>query len=178
MKIVKYFLSLSLLATIFFSCTSEEKKLSQKIEAEEKGLINDTTKMVNMEKALVVIQDYLKYTEQFPNDTMSANYYFRAADLCVGIKDYNRSVELLDKLMSKFPEHRLYSKALFLQAFVYENNIRDVEKAKAKYSEFIQKFPNSPMVEGAKGSLYQLEQGLSDEDLVKSFMQKQDTSAN
>jgi outer membrane protein assembly factor BamD (BamD/ComL family) len=175
MKLIKYSLALLLSWSAFTSCTSEQQKLSSKIESEEKGLINDTTKILDPSKAQLVIQDYLKYVEQFPQDTMSANYLFRAADVSVGLKDYNRSVELLDKLMKDFPTHRQFSKALFLQAFIYETNLRDVEKAKTKYREFITKFPNSPMTEGAKATLSQLEQGLSDEEMVKMFMQKQDS---
>ncbi|MFN8165182.1 MAG: tetratricopeptide repeat protein [Bacteroidia bacterium] len=166
-------------AVIFlFSCTSEQEKLKSKISREEKSLINDSTRSLRMDTALTVIADYLEYVKTYPKDTLSESYLLKAADVANGIKDYNRSVEILDRLLKEYPNSKRIAQAIFMQAFIYETNIRNVEKAKEKYKDFLNRFPDHAMAEGAKASLNQLEQGLSDEDMVRMFMQKDSVAQN
>ena len=74
--------------------------------------------------------------------------------------------------MTSFPEFRKSPTALFMQAFIYETTIQDKEKAKEKYSAFIQKYPDHSLTTSAKASLDQLNANISDEELIRSFEEK------
>jgi hypothetical protein len=63
-----------------------------------------------------------------------------------------------------------------MQAFLYETVLNDKEKAKAKYEEFIKSYPQHPLVSSAKASFDQINSGMSDEQLIKMFEQKQDSA--
>lgn len=162
------------------ACSSEKEKLVAQIKTAETGLMNDTSLVVNPEKGKSVKELYLKFVEQFPQDTLSGTYLFKAADLSNGMRDPNTAVELLGRLLTKYPNHPRCASALFMQAFIYDTELHSPESAKAKYKEFVQRFPNDVLAPSAQATLQQLEMGISDEELVKKFQMMNDSlnSAN
>jgi hypothetical protein len=57
--------------------------------------------------------------------------------------------------------------AMYLKGFVYENIVGDLQNAEMTYSQFIEKYPESPMVEEIKFTIENL--GLSPEELIRKF---------
>ncbi len=157
------------------ACSSEKDKLIAQIKSAESGLMNDTTLIVNIEKGKAVKEMYLKFVELYPKDTMSGSYLFKAADLSNSMRDPNTTVELLGRLLLKYPDHPRCAAALFMQAFVYDTELHSPESAKAKYKEFVQRFPNDPLAPSAQSTYEQLEMGISDEELVKKFQMMNDS---
>ena len=174
MKLAK---TIVLLVVVFFlnACSSEKEKLVGQIAKSESGLMNDTSLTVNPEKGKVVKELYLKFVEQFPLDTLSGSYLFKAAELSNGMRDPNTAVELLGRLLTKYPDHSKCASALFMQAFIYDTELHSPEAAKARYKEFVQRFPNDPLAPSAQATAEQLEMGISDEDLVKKFQMMNDS---
>jgi TolA-binding protein len=60
---------------------------------------------------------------------------------------------------------------MFLKAFVYEDQLHDLNKAKKYYEEFLEKYPDSDFADDARISLQNL--GKSPEELIKEFEEKQ-----
>lgn len=166
-----------ILSSILFSCKSGKEKLSESINAGEQKLFNDTTKMLNVAVATDVLKSYKEYCEKYSDDTIAATYLFKSADLSNGMRKYKDAVELFSEFLKKYPQHHKAPISLFLQAFIYENNLHDKEKAKQLYSEFLQKYPTHQMAASAKASLDQINSGMTDEELVKMFEAKQDSLA-
>jgi outer membrane protein assembly factor BamD (BamD/ComL family) len=158
-----------------YSCKSGKEKLQESISTNEQKLFSDSTKMLDPKVAEDVFKSYQEYAEKYPDDTISPVYLFKAADLANGTRKYKEAVELYRQFGEKYPAHRKAAAALFLQAFSYENNLKDKEKAKLLYSDFLQKYPNHQLAASAKVSLEQLNMGLTDEELVKMFEAKQDS---
>jgi outer membrane protein assembly factor BamD (BamD/ComL family) len=156
-------------------CTSEKQKQIDQIAKAESELMKDTSLMVNPEKGKAMKDLYLKFADQYATDTMSANYLFKAADLSNGLRDPKSTVEILDRLLHKFPNHSKCASALFLQAFIYDTELKMVDSAKVKYKEFVQRFPNDPLAPSAQVTLQQLESGISDEELVRQFQMMNDS---
>lgn len=175
MKLVR---SLLLFVVILFlgACSSEKEKLISQIKTAETGLLNDTSLVVNLEKGKAVKEMYLKFVELYPKDTMSGSFLFKAADLSNSMRDPNTTVELLGRLLNKYPDHPRCASALFMQAFVYDTELHSPESAKAKYKEFVQRFPTDPLAPSAQATYEQLEMGISDEELVKKFQMMNDSS--
>lgn len=157
------------------ACSSEKDKLIAQIKSAESGLMNDTTLIVNVEKGKVVKELYLKFADLYPKDTMSGSYLFKGADLSNSLRDPNSTVELLGRLLLKYPDHPRCAAALFMQAFIYDTELHSPESAKAKYKEFVQRFPNDPLAPSAQATYEQLEMGISDEELVRKFQMMSDS---
>ncbi len=162
-----------LLVFIFFtSCESAKKRLSDEIKSGESKLFSDSVKALNVDESNTVFNNYLVYADTYRDDTTSAAYLFKAADLANGLNRPKESIAIFERLRTSFPDYRKSPAALFMQAFIYETSLKDKEKAKGKYKEFIQSYPDHKLTASAQASLDQLNANLSDEDLIKSFEEK------
>ena len=164
---------LLLLVVLFFaSCESAKKKLADEIAMGEKRLFSDSLKSLNVDESNNVLNNYLVYADKYKDDSVSANFLFKAADLANGLHRPKESIAIFERLITSFPENRKSSSALFMQAFIYETSMQDKEKAKEKYRKFIQKYPGHKLTPSAQASLDQLNANLSDEELIRSFEAK------
>lgn len=163
---------LLLLMIFLISCESAQKKLSNEIKIGESRLFSDSVKALNIDESNTVYNNYLLYADTYKDDTTSATYLFKAADLVNGLNRPNEAIAIFERLRSAYPDYRKSSAALFMQAFIFETSLNDKEKAKEKYKEFIQKYPDHNLTASAKASWDQLNANLSDEDMIKSFEAK------
>ncbi|HKR03659.1 MAG TPA: tetratricopeptide repeat protein [Bacteroidia bacterium] len=165
---MKKTLLILLIAAAFASCKSEKEKLSDRIKQGEKEMMSDSSQTVNRKKAMEMVNLYKEYAEKFMEDTLAAEYLFRAGDISNGIGQYKQAIELYKKCS----EINTYSKqpvAFFLQGFIYETQLNDMQNAKRIYEEFLQKYPNHNLANDVNFSLANL--GKSPEELIKMFEQ-------
>lgn len=163
-----------LLLTFLASCQSKKDKLAIDIRAGETKLFNDSVKMLNTATANEVYKKYIEYADTYKDDTASATYLFNAADLANGLKKPQESVALYERLRATYPDYRKSGASLFMEGFIYETSLNNKDKAKEKYREFIEKYPNHALTASAQASLDQLNANLTDEELIRKFeaMQK------
>jgi len=114
-------------------------------------------------------KDYVNDCEAFalvnPGDKRTPEYLFKAAEVAHTIKSYNKTFELYDWLMEKYSQYEKAPTALFLKGYIFDNELKDSTKAVALYDEFLQKYPNSDLVDDVK-TLKEF-MGKSDEDILK-----------
>jgi TolA-binding protein len=161
---------------IFFACQSEKEKLAKEITSNEEKLFNDSTKMLDPKVANDELVAYEKYIAAYPEDTASPGYLFKAADLAHGMRKSRDAVQMYKEFISKYPSHPKAAASEFLLAFVYDNDLKQKDSAKIFYKSFLEKNPNHQLAPSAKASLDQIEMGLSDEELVKMFEARLDSS--
>jgi len=166
-------LCIALLITALFSCNHNVKQDADinKIKNLESALYSDSTKSVKMSVANDLIMAYAKYATTYPNDTLSAEYLFRAGELSRAVNMGRQAILYYDKITYSFPKYRKVAYCYFLEGFVYENQMNDILNAKKYYNLFITKFPTHPLVKDAKVLIENL--GKSPEELIKSFEEKQ-----
>jgi len=73
--------------------------------------------------------------------------------------------------------YRSYEKApqaLFLAGFIYENDLKNLDKAKDMYNTFMKKYPNDTLAASVKFSLENL--GKPADEIIKSFEGKEEDS--
>jgi tetratricopeptide (TPR) repeat protein len=157
-----------LIMAAFASCKSEKERLSDKINQGEKEMMNDSSQSVNRQKAQEMINLYAEYAEKFKEDTLSAEYLFRAGDISNGIGKYKDAIGFYKKC-SEIPAFSKQPVAFFLQGFIYETQLNDLQNAKRIYEEFLQKYPNHKLASDVNFSLANL--GKSPEELIKMFEQ-------
>jgi outer membrane protein assembly factor BamD (BamD/ComL family) len=157
------------------ACQDPKEKLAESIKANEKVLFSDTLRALNDSVALKTLDMYGSFADRYPEDSNASEYLFKSADLALGIQRASMALESLRILIERYPQSDKASSALFMQAFIHETVLKDNEKAKELFLEFIEKYPKHPLFLSAKASYEQLLSGMSDEDLIRMFESKQDS---
>ena len=121
------------------------------------------------EEVIQLIDAYILFAEQNPDDVQSPDYLFRALDIAVGVnaEGPDKAIKIADVLIEKYPDFEMTPMAMYLKGFVYENIVGDLHNAEMTYRQFVEKYPESPMVEDVKATIENL--GLSPEELIRKF---------
>lgn len=136
----------------------ESKVFAKGVELKEENVIN-------------LVDAYLLYAEQNPDDAKSPDFLFKALDVAVGInaEGPQKAIEVADILIEKYPDFEMTPMATYIKGFVYESVVGDLDKAKAVYLQFLEMYPDNPMAEEVRTVVDNL--GIPLEELIKTFEQ-------
>lgn len=148
-----------------------KEELSKKISDEEKILFTEQQLTPPKQQCAELLDNYIEYAKLFPDEKMAPEYLFKAADLSIYLKQYEKTIKLYDQIFNKYPDFEKRPESLFLKGYVYENNLKDLDKARGSYNTFIEFYPNHPFTESAKISLRFL--GATPEDVMKALLEEQ-----
>lgn len=81
------------------------------------------------------------------NDSLYAVATFRLGQLHSDREEYDESLREYTAFVQMFPEHPLAEKALFAKGFIYDENLKQPEKALEIFELFLKKYPNSELKE-------------------------------
>ncbi len=158
-----------LFALTMAACQSGKDRLVQKIDEMEKRVFDGATQQVDRKAAMELIVLYEQYADTYPEDTVSAYYLFKAGDYANGTGDYMSAIRYY-KLCSEYEAYSRREIAFFLQGFIYENQLQDLENARAIYSEFLARYPGHHLTRDVEFSLENL--GKTPEELIEMFEQR------
>jgi outer membrane protein assembly factor BamD (BamD/ComL family) len=161
------------LGTCIIACKSKDEKtnLKNRVDSIEAVLYQSAaTAPVDVVRGEAAVHAYMAYADKYPQDTLSANYIFKAAEVSSAIKMSQQSVDYFDRFLKEYPQDRKASTALFLKAFVLENDLNKYGEATAAYNLVIQKYPNSSFARDAAACIQNM--GKPTEELIKEFEQK------
>ena len=164
---------LLLLAAVMLSCG--EKMSVEKInELESKVFAKDA--VLTAENVIQLVDAYVLFAEQNPNDQQTPDFLFKALDVAVGVnaEGPQKAIDIANVLIEKYPDFEMTPMAMFLKGFVYENKLGDLQNAEMTYRQFIEKYPDNPMVGDVKSTLENL--GLSPEELIRKFESKNEAA--
>ena len=155
-----------LLVAMLLSCG--EKISVEKINELESKVFAQGVVII-AENVIQLVDAYLLFAEQNPNDSQSPDFLFKALDVAVGVnaEGPQKAIDIANVLIEKYPDFEMTPMAMFIKGFVYENMIGDLQNAEMTYRHFIEKYPNSPIVEDVKATLENL--GLTPEELIRKF---------
>lgn len=147
---------------------SLENKIKASIERQENP---DVT------LALHAIKNYQYYAADFPTDTLSATYLFRAAQIYEGVlRDYKNAAELYGRVYEKYPKFRNRPMMLFHQGNAYAE-MQDTARASLKLKEFIRTYHEHPFADDAQGLLKLMHMNEAQMDAFFRNAEKQPASA-
>lgn len=152
------------------SCTSEQQKLLQAIDAKEKELYGDSTMVMDFAKAKDMIALYADFVKKYPENEKAEDYLFKAGEVSMGATQSNVAIKYFEQYYEKYPKAEKAPYSLFMQGFIYETQLQNTEKAKWCYEKFISDFPSHKLAEDAKYSIANL--GKSEEELIREFEAK------
>ncbi len=153
------------------ACTHNKSTLKKEkqaqVEALEKQLYQTSKGIIDKKKAANMIHLYQNYANTFPQDSLSPQYLFRAADISLNVFHSDATIALFDKIMKDYPNFEGSPQLLFLKAFTYDYYMHKTDSASIYYHAFLNKYPKHPFAQDAKMSLEQL--GKSPEEVIKGF---------
>jgi tetratricopeptide (TPR) repeat protein len=156
------------------SCSQPQRDLQESISSLENELRIDTATTIDRPKSEELIRQYLEYVAEFPDDTASPAYLFRAAELCVAMGRYTDAMLHFGQVM-RYKNSPKAADALFLQGFVQETYLQNPDSARIIYERFVTQHPEHPLADDARVLIDQL--GIPPEELIRMFEQKAESHA-
>ncbi len=134
-------------------------------------VVNDNAKADDL---IRILEAYSNIVQNSHPDK-SVDLLLKAAGLAKTIGNSNKAIQLYYNVGEKMPQHPKAPGA-FMMAFIYENDLKDLDKAKATYEEFLKRYPKDPdYADDAQNALKYL--GLSAEEIIRQFEKKPQQSA-
>ena len=166
------FLFFSLTALLFFSACkpSRDQSLAKITEAENALKKGYNAGRPESSVVLATINAYEQFAKYYPDDTMSPIYLIKAGDCYRITSQFDKAIEEYKKVEKSYSNSRVFPYSIFIQGFVYENEVKNLPAAKERYEYFLKKFPNDKLAKQAKFSIDNL--GVSPEELVRRFEEK------
>ena len=150
---------------------TDQVTLKASLDQLEEELKNSTSNEIDKVKANALVEKSIQYVDAFPKDEWSPGYLFRAAEVCVGLKAYDKALGYWERMRTDYSTHEKAPVALFLQGFTCDNQMtRKVEEAKKYYNEFLLTYPDHEFADQVKELLKNID--ISPEELIKSFQKK------
>ncbi len=164
------FLLIAFSVIFMVSCgeNSEKKKAKEVIAASEAKIFGDSTATIPDEKTgLEMITAYTDYSKAWPKDTISAEYLFKAAEIAMNMNKSAMAIDYYNRILLSYPGFSKTPYCIFLQAFILENQMNQYDQAKARYQEFIDKYPDHVLAKDARASIDNM--GKPIEELIKQW---------
>ena len=167
MKAFKTIGLLLIAAMLYNACSSPKADKAAEIKTMEDELFSDESKMINRTQADELIALYVGYADEFPEDTDTPEYLFKAGDMAMNLNMPRKAIEVFDRILTNYPDFEKTPQCLFLKGYVYENNLGDLNAAKSIYEDFLVKYPDDEFADDAEVSIKNL--GKTPEELIKEF---------
>jgi outer membrane protein assembly factor BamD (BamD/ComL family) len=170
-------LVLFMMLVIVLGCnnTSNKKNIEndrKEIVKLEKELFGDDAKEADEEKALKLTKLYNDFAENYPKDSLAPDYLYKSAEIVSNIGDPGKAIVNYDIIIKEYPGYKKVPYCYFMKGFVYDNKLKDIEKAEKAYTQFIEKYPNHDLTDDAEMSIKFL--GKSNEEIIKEFEKNQE----
>jgi len=161
------------------ACQQSNPDAEKKAAREQINVLQERTKVAttyDQELADSLTMAYLDFVESYPQDSLSAVYLSRAADLYKEQKgEAPKAIEIYQRIRKQYPESPLAVRSEFMIAYVYDARIKNEEKAIAAYQQFLKNHPEHQLAKEARNLLVLLQDTLSEEELVKQWMKQEKT---
>jgi outer membrane protein assembly factor BamD (BamD/ComL family) len=144
---------------------TSEQLISQADTLIQKGKYEDGVRLLD------------ELSRSFPKDTANIikSAIISGDVYAASLNNYPKAIESLQKIVDRFPNESASATCLFKIGFTYENQVKDLVKAKQCYEDFLKRYPNHELALSVKLSLEHL--GESDEELLERILKKNQTAA-
>jgi outer membrane protein assembly factor BamD (BamD/ComL family) len=170
------FISIAITGLFLAACTTPQGKKKAAIRTMEKELFSEDNKMIDKAKATNLINAYISFADEFVDAKETPEFLFKAGDMSMNLNMPQKAIQVFDRILKDYPDFEKAAQCLFLKAYVYENEIGDLNAAKRMYEEFIAKYPDDEFADDAAVSIKNL--GKTPEQLIKEFEEKAKAEGN
>jgi outer membrane protein assembly factor BamD (BamD/ComL family) len=156
-------------------CSPSREKSVSTITSLETRLFSPAATGFDKVKADSLLAAYESFMKRFADDSATLKYTFKAANLAMNMGDAAKAIALFDKFIEKYPDHPKAAVSMFFKAYIYENQLKNLDKAKEIYLQFIEKYPDGDFTNDARIALQNL--GKTPEQMVQEFENKRKTDS-
>jgi TolA-binding protein len=133
-------------------------------------VFNDSIGEINTEAAAEYIAACEAYALVYKGSDAASDYLYKASETARAMRSPEKCLEIYDWLIRDYPNSKRGIQALFLKGFTYDNDLHQIDKAKAVYEEFLEKYPDDEFAGSAEFLLENL--GKSDDELLEALQKK------
>lgn len=162
-----------ILLTLSIACQSPKEKALKDIDSLE---ARDTT--FSVENSAKLKDAYLDFASKYPDDNNAPEYLFKAGQRMSVLategnsQEYHKeSIAIFERICKTYPSNHFAEEAMFLSAYIYENSLNDIEKAKRRYESFIDKYPNSELKQDAELAIKNI--GIDPAEVIRRAQEKE-----
>lgn len=168
---------------LFLACNSSSEKSggsSDGATEEQQSMRASITQLEHQLKAKGEVLDvalgrellssYVSYSNKFHADTLASEFMMRGASLAVGLGKFPQAVELLINYYDGYPNSSRRAEAAFTVAFIYDEHLRNPDKAAQYYQAVIDNHPGTRYAQEAESALRLV--GMTDEQLLEFLKSK------
>lgn len=155
------------------SNTEDKRRLVALIDSMEQ-IVYDENFDLDEGSTANLMEAYNEYTTKFVVDKKrTPEYLYKSAAISRGAGLPVKAIKLYDKILVDYPDYERNPEVAFLVAFTYDEDLKQPERAKEAYEELLERYPDDMWAEQATARLENIDK--SDEELVKSFMEQNET---
>lgn len=140
--------------------TNYEKELHKDLELDP----------VKAEEMLVL---YLNFCNTYKQDSLTPEYLFRAAEIAMNSGKPLDACAYFYRIDKQFKDFDKMSAVIYLQAYVYQNMLGDLENAELYYKRFLNEYPEHSRVKEVQMILDMLY--LDDAEMIRKFEENNST---
>lgn len=140
------------------------------IDSLEKKMYSARTASMDMATASFAMRSYDDYATTFPNDSISANYLFKAGELANSMQYAQPALNYFKRLNKRYPTYENTSYSLLMQGIIYQDLLNDTANARLMYATVMKQFAGLQVAKDAEASIKNL--GKTPEQLIKEFEAK------
>ncbi len=142
--------------------------LEERINLIKDDIYTDSTKVrADPRKVRKVSELYKLYAGVLPNAPNTPDYLYQMYSITNSARMFKDAAFASEKLYTQYPDHEKAPTAMFLAGFIYEDKLKNNEKAEAIYKEFLSKYPDNDFASSAKVSLKYL--GAPADEMLKKL---------
>ena len=158
---------LILAAVVFAACGPNREKTIENIKAFEDNAFESSI-AADTAVADQLTNLYLDFAKRFPKDSLAPVYLLKAGEAQSNVLHTQRSIEIFDRVISDYPDFEDIALAYFLKGTAYDNNSQ-YDDAKAAYQEFVDRYPDHYLAEGARQIIPRI--GMSPEEMLADILE-------
>ncbi len=146
----------------------DKQALGQLIKNFEKEVFNVPPDKLSKEKTVKLADYYVEYAKY--KDSLAPEYLYKASGIYMNTGNPEKAAELLNRLIKEYPDFDKTENCYFLRAFVYDDKLKDYDKAKEYYEIYLKKYPKGEFADDAK--ILKENLGKSTEEIFKELQKK------
>ena len=174
------------LALFFTACGGGTSSEEEQVKKEKDALVTRIDSLENVlfsqeenvdkQVAAQLLQSYIKFTDTYPADEHSADFLYKGAGIARGVGVHSRALKMYRRILEEYPEYPKQAETQFLIAFTFDNDLKEIDRAKEEYNKVIETYPEHEFADQAKERLKTID--MSDEELIEMFMKKNQQNAD
>lgn len=157
------------------ACQSEQNTadLASQIKSLEDSVFTENReafRSMQDDNGRLLTEKYEAFAKTDVEETQAIDALFKAVSIAQYNRSYAKAAQLLKQIYTDYPESNGAVRARFDEAYLYDDKIKDIDKAKELYEAFLKDYPDSKYKVLAEQSLSVL--GKSLDDILKEAKEK------